>query len=890
MSYRWSYVLKQPDAAWPRRRYAHSSVFVPRSAPGPFAGCLVVYGGRTLGGQLLADLWTWNERDKVWREFVQPEGAERPPGTCYSSVTLVDNGRLVLFGGQTVKSARGSKLLWFCEEGRWWLPPVALKRQRRFRHTAWYNHALRLFCIYGGISGHAWHVDVCALPLEERGSSASSWRVLPSPAGMAVSGSAIQSEVCVVLDANHVMALGSSYARVLQVVGTSTRLVGSLDELPPGWRGNSPGVNACLVHPNHILVLNLLPKVATPMLRVQWNSGDGSMDASLSDVSDVVPHAAEAVCHDPPRPPTAPSTDAVGVFFNGVRWEKWSPQKAVHFFLIPKAANGPSRQPSPAAGSNVLANVVSQSFREMSDEELESRASDRRGINSEAGLEEEEDEEEEAMPLLYVRQHKQRSLLKRLIDAMLSWEKRGAVDAHKKVSRKRSVSPLGEDVKDDEQDLDCFGRQDDRHEFDWTHFGFTLLRGLLLLPFALVYLFSSRFSLRAKLALVVLGLVNVGVVAIPVVTYAWPPAMGSSLKSEIALVWAPLVFYVFVVFVHSTVEGNWRDSGGSAASLNYLDSYECSVFVKQSSHSSKRASRVMRGGELVSCLIEYEESVMQDPWEYFFLSFILSPFLGLVKAGLFILVDYLLVSEVVPIDADPFVHVVFALAMLLNAVTMTGFLCLLGLSAYIYRRQLRLLRLVSGVISKRESARVGIPFLPLRSVANVRVWSAMRTFAMSDKSYLPLGSANSAVGYTLVLTGILWIVLLVSVFVDRSRRLLLVPINISLAFFAVVLFYYVTVCIRQHLLLNKHLRSHSTLLGREGIRVQLAIDIRGDKAMEPAGRLLKHLNDLLKMELSYFRIMGIEINQNTLNSMLGLFLTLSVATLTNIIIDVGSGN
>jgi hypothetical protein len=127
-------------------------------------------------------------------------------------------------------------------------------------------------------------------------------------------------------------------------------------------------------------------------------------------------------------------------------------------------------------------------------------------------------------------------------------------------------------------------------------------------------------------------------------------------------------------------------------------------------------------------------------------------------------------------------------------------------------------------------------------------------------------------------------VLLVIVMVERSRQQLVVPINISMVYFAVVLFYYVTVCIRQHLLLNKHLRSHSTLLGREGIRVQLAIDIRGDKSMEATGRLLKHINDLLKMELSYFRIMGIEINQNSLNSMLGLFLTLSVATLTNVVI------
>lgn len=165
----------------------------------------------------------------------------------------------------------------------------------------------------------------------------------------------------------------------------------------------------------------------------------------------------------------------------------------------------------------------------------------------------------------------------------------------------------------------------------------------------------------------------------------------------------------------------------------------------------------MRGGELMSNLIEYEESVMKDPWEYVMLCFFLAPLLGLIKAGLFILVDYLLVDSIIPIAQNPFVHLIFALCMFFNFITMSAFLCLLGLSAYIYRRQLRLLRLVSAVISKRESSQLELPFLPLRSVANVRVWSAMRTFAMSDKSYLPLGSANAIVGYTLVLTGVLWI-------------------------------------------------------------------------------------------------------------------------------------
>jgi hypothetical protein len=604
---RWSYVCKQPGSPWPRPRYGHATVFVPRSAPGPFAGCLVVYGGRSQGGVLLGDLWAWNEQYNAWRDFLSSAVGDRPPPSCYSTVTLVENGRLVLFGGQTAKSARGSKLLWICENGNWSQPPVPLNRQRRFRHAAWYNHALKLFCIYGGISGHAWHVDVCVLPLEERSGAPSSWRVLPSPSGLAVSGHAIQSEVCVVLDANFIMAIGATYVHVLQVSSTSIRLVGSLDELPPGWKGNSPGVNACLVDPNQVLAMNLLPKIACPMLRVQWNSVDGSTDAALVSPPTEMPITGEAVCHDPPRcaVPAKTRPGASGVSFSGTRWEKWDRESSAHFFMRPNlgasagssaaSSRAVSRLQSPAP----MTNVVSQSFREgprgASDEEGEGLEEVLPGrgpvnINSDATLD--EMEEDESMPLLFVRQQKQRSVLKRLIDAMLSWEKRGAVEAHKKHPRKHEENSMGDDVKDDEHDLDCFGRQDDRHEFDWRHFFFTLVRGFVLILFAIVYLFSSRFTWRAKLMLMALGVVNVGVIAIPVVTYT--TASSQNLQAEIALVWAPLIFYILVVFVHSTVEGNWRDSGGSAASLNYLDSYECKVFLKQTVNSSKRTSRDAR--------------------------------------------------------------------------------------------------------------------------------------------------------------------------------------------------------------------------------------------------------------------------------------------------------
>lgn len=255
-----------------------------------------------------------------------------------------------------------------------------------------------------------------------------------------------------------------------------------------------------------------------------------------------------------------------------------------------------------------------------------------------------------------------------------------------------------------ESDSDCFGLQDeDKNKFDYRHFFFTIMRGSFFLFFSLFYLFSSRFSAKGKLLMLLLGFVNASVVAIPILAYVWPPA--SDLVGEPSLVWAPLIFYLLMLLTHSTIEGRWRDTGGTAASLNYLDSYTAIVQTKQKSNDLGVYQRHMRGGELVMCLIESEQSQQSDPWEYIVLCFVISPLLGLVKAGLFIIVDYWLISKVVPINDNPFVHVLYGWSMLINAITTTLFLSLLSVAAYIYRRQLLLLRLVGSVTNKKEAVK-----------------------------------------------------------------------------------------------------------------------------------------------------------------------------------------
>lgn len=172
----------------------------------------------------------------------------------------------------------------------------------------------------------------------------------------------------------------------------------------------------------------------------------------------------------------------------------------------------------------------------------------------------------ELQPLLRVRREGG-SWLKTMIAMLMEWETRYLEQARSR--RDRKAAEL--EVRDDDADLDMFGRPDEARfgaSFDWAHFGFSMLRACFLWVFCLGYLFSSRFSWRAKLALVGLGLINACAIATPIIAYQWPPA--SELQSEPGLVWAPLLFYILIALAMSTIEGSWKDTGGSAASLQYL--------------------------------------------------------------------------------------------------------------------------------------------------------------------------------------------------------------------------------------------------------------------------------------------------------------------------------
>lgn len=105
------------------------------------------------------------------------------------------------------------------------------------------------------------------------------------------------------------------------------------------------------------------------------------------------------------------------------------------------------------------------------------------------------------------------STLKTLISWLMTLETRYLAEARDRAEARS--------FEDDDSDLDMFGRPDERFvlAFDWQHFFFTLLRACFMWFFSVVYLFSPRFSVGAKLFFISIGILNVGVISMPVVAY-----------------------------------------------------------------------------------------------------------------------------------------------------------------------------------------------------------------------------------------------------------------------------------------------------------------------------------------------------------------------------------
>lgn len=164
----WRYVVPR-DARTPPPRYGHASCAVPDDAPvKELAGCIVIHGGRGHNGELLADMWAFDPRRDIWTQLFAPGPVSRditstspPPPRCYHSLTYCGAAGIVLYGGATDKSPRGTKHIWLWRGDGWSALNVdRASAQKRFKHTCWFHPAKNLLFVYGGVCGHSWRADV----------------------------------------------------------------------------------------------------------------------------------------------------------------------------------------------------------------------------------------------------------------------------------------------------------------------------------------------------------------------------------------------------------------------------------------------------------------------------------------------------------------------------------------------------------------------------------------------------------------------------------------------------------------------------------------------------------------------------------------------------------
>lgn len=213
---------------------------------------------------------------------------------------------------------------------------------------------------------------------------------------------AIQSEICVVVSPSLLVVIGASYVFNLLLYQNKFQASDKV-LLPERFKGTSSGVSGCCIGDAEVVCFSLLPRVVSPVLHVSCQK---ELRVSLIEPSLPKQYGEVSIRHYPPFPPQqTKSRDVIGIFLsNEGRWEVWDGQK-VSYFQCP--VDGNPRQRKGLQGDE----EGSVSFPHTSKLLLD---------------------EDEVMPLLYVKRTKKKTLLKRLIDLLMSWEKRGAIQYRKR--------------------------------------------------------------------------------------------------------------------------------------------------------------------------------------------------------------------------------------------------------------------------------------------------------------------------------------------------------------------------------------------------------------------------------------------------------------------------
>jgi len=260
-------------------------------------------------------------------------------------------------------------------------------------------------------------------------------------------------------------------------------------------------------------------------------------------------------------------------------------------------------------------------------------------------------------------------------------------------------------------------------------------------------------------------------------------------------------------------------------------------------------------------------------------------------------VVYLYETGKLSIHQDPFMNAITGLALVLNFVMVYIFLFLLGASLSTYSRQYTHIRYFGALPVRDHAEELDLPTLPLNSIENAMAWMKIRSF-IKGHNFLPLTTANVVLGYVIIMCFAMWLMVAIFIF---SSTIIFTTITVTFFYDAMLMTVYVVITFYIGSAINGWQEKHISMMYKE--QLKLSLQIRQKKEELRAGGkkytsiteeinqykgtkdTLHILANIIEKQESSFSILGFSISETATKAILGLTISIAVATIARVGLD-----
>lgn len=431
--------------------------------------------------------------------------------------------------------------------------------------------------------------------------------------------------------------------------------------------------------------------------------------------------------------------------------------------------------------------------------------------------------------------------------------------------------------------------------FSWFIFFETLLK-ILLLPLFAVYLLVFGWWSYTVTAIVTVFISSF----FPVIALTLPiTASPGSVLAEGAA-YGPLLLWIFVSFILATLNARWVDVKGQTRKLRKYHAKVQHYFPDQS-----YLSTVTTAEDLAFSITSKEQTSPDKPGVL--INCIVFGLLGsLCHTGGSLIFIYFFTKKLQPPFSDGWTqdNIMLLVSEVLSFISYWLFFACLGVCLSVYQRQLLHFNFFNELT--RESAkRSDFAHMQLCELENVMCWMKLRDYLVKHE-FLPLGTADILLGWTLAIVFVIWIIVIVEVFYffgQPGSAGLFTGTNIMVVVDLLVLSCYVAAALLLGGSISAQKTHHAKILQKEKVKLILAhqhnkiLVINGSKAVSKAQlqeekatiQLIDSMISVIDRQPA-FRVLGLGLGETGLKFATGLLVPICIAVITRLLAELARLN